>query len=293
MNVVILYSLVTLGAIALIAAMILFFIAARFKVDEDPRIPELLDILPGANCGGCGYPGCRGFAEGLVSAADKGDISELDCPAGGNETMINVGEFLGLEATTHEPVTAVLRCAGALDFAPIKHSYDGPPRCKIAHNLFKGESGCPFGCLRLGDCVSVCEFDALHMDETTGLPVVNVEKCVSCGACVKACPRDLFELRNRGRKERRVWVACMNQEWGATAKKSCSVACIGCGKCVAACPEKVAAITMENNLAYIDPHKCITCGKCISTCPTGAILATFPAPVPPAKKAKGNVEEVN
>ena len=131
-----------------------------------------------------------------------------------------------------------------------------------------------------------CAFGAMYMDEKTGLPVIDPPKCVACGACIKACPRKIIELRPKGKKDRRVWVNCVNSEKGAVAMKYCKAACIGCGKCVKECPEKVQAITLQNNLAYIDPKKCIACGKCILVCPTKAILATFEPPKPkPAAEA--------
>lgn len=282
MSSVILYSVLILGAVAAGAAMILFFVAKKFRVDEDPRIDEVLELLPGANCGGCGYPGCRGLAEALVSAADKGDISGLNCPPGGGDTMADIGKYLGLEVGEAAPTIAVVRCGGTREKAPAKLNYDGPSTCAIATNLFSGENGCPFGCLGLGDCVTVCDFDAIEIDKETGLPVVN-DKCVSCAACVKACPRDIIEIRPVGRKGRRVWINCINKEKGAVAMKNCKAACIGCGKCVKECPEKVQAITLKNNVAYIDPEKCISCGKCIHVCPTGAISATFTPPKPKPK----------
>jgi len=287
-NPVILYSIIILGAVAAGAAMILFFVAKKFKVIEDPRVDDVTELLPGANCGGCGYPGCHGFAEALVKAADGGDISGLNCPPGGSETMAAVGKHLGVEVSEAEPTVAVVRCGGTREKAPAKLQFDGPRKCAVAHSLFSGENGCPYGCLGLNDCVAACDYDAIYMDEETGLPVVVEEKCVSCGACVKACPRDIIEIRPKGRKGRRVWVNCINKEKGGVALKNCKVACIGCGKCVKACPEKIQAITLDDNLAYIDPEKCIACGKCILVCPTKAIKATFTPPQPKPKK-----EEVN
>jgi len=134
--------------------------------------------------------------------------------------------------------------------------------------LFAGESACPNGCIGLADCVNACTFDAISIDDETGLPVVNTN-CVACGACVTACPRDIIELRPKGKKERRIFVSCVNTEKGGPAQKNCKVACIGCGKCVKVC--KFDAITIENNLAYIDPIKCKLCRKCVIECPTGAI----------------------
>ena len=284
MNPVILYSVITLGAVAAGAAMILFFVAKKFKVDEDPRIDEVTELLPGANCGGCGYPGCRGFGEAIVKAADEGDISALSCPPGGSDTMSSIGTFLGMEVSAALPTIAVVCCGGTFEKAPAKLVYDGPDKCALSHKLFSGVNGCPYGCMGLGDCVVSCQFDAIEIDETTGLPVVN-EKCVSCGACVKACPRAIIEIRPKGRKDRRVWVNCMNKEKGGVAMKNCKAACIGCGKCAKACPEKIQAITINDSLAYIDPEKCISCGKCITVCPTNAISATFTPPKPKPKPA--------
>jgi Na+-translocating ferredoxin:NAD+ oxidoreductase RNF subunit RnfB len=272
-----------LAVIAAAAAAILFLVAKKFKVKEDPRIDEVLELLPGANCGGCGYPGCRGLSEALVKAADEGDISALKCPPGGGDTMAAVGKYLGLEAGEAVPTIAVVRCGGTREKAPAKLHYDGPSKCAVSHSLFSGENGCPFGCMGLGDCVTSCGFDAIHIDPETGLPIVDEEKCVACGACVTACPRNIIQLRPKGRKNRRVWINCMNKEKGAIAMKNCKAACIGCGKCVKECPEKVQAITMKDNLAYIDPDKCIACGKCIAVCPTGAIAATFTPPKPKPK----------
>ncbi len=269
MNDIIIYAVIFLGVVGAAAAIILYFIAQKFKVIEDPKIDEVEEALPAANCGGCGYPGCRGFAEALVkSANEKQSIDGLNCPVGGNDVMAKAAEIVGIVAEEKDPQIAVIRCSGSKANAPQKIHYDGPATCAFAHNLSSGESGCPYGCLGCGDCVAACTFDAIYMDETTGLPVVK-DNCVACGACVKACPRNIIELRNKGKKDRRIFVSCINEEKGGVAKKNCSVACIGCSKCFKVCP--FDAITMNNNLAYIDYEKCKLCRKCVLECPTGAI----------------------
>lgn len=269
MNDVMIFSVISLGAIGMAAAVILYFVAQKFKVIEDPRIDEVEEALPAANCGGCGYPGCRGFAEATVKSANEfKHIEGLNCPVGGNDVMSQVASILGLEVEESKPMIAVVRCNGSRKNSPQKVQYDGPATCAFAHNLYSGEGGCPHGCLGLGDCVVSCLFDAIHMDPETGLPVVN-DKCVACGACVKACPRGIIELRFKGPKNRRIFVSCVNQERGGPAKKNCAVACIGCGKCEKEC--KFDAITIANNLAYIDHEKCKLCRKCAPVCPTGAI----------------------
>ncbi|HDP55094.1 MAG TPA: Fe-S cluster domain-containing protein [Bacteroidetes bacterium] len=264
---IILYTVLMLSALGVLAAVILYFVAQKFKVYEDPRIDEVEAVLPGANCGGCGYPGCRGFAEAFVKADD---ISTLFCPVGGNETSIAASKVVGKEATAQTPMTAVVRCSGTHENRPKTSSYNGASSCKLATSLFSGDTGCQFGCLGLGDCVAACTFDAIYMDEKTGLPVVVEDKCTACGACVTACPKDIIELRKKGPKGKRIFVSCINKDKGGVAKKSCSVACIGCNKCVKVCPHD--AITLENFLAYIDYDKCKLCRKCVDECPTGAIL---------------------
>jgi Na+-translocating ferredoxin:NAD+ oxidoreductase RNF subunit RnfB len=264
---ILIFAVVVLGSLGILSAVILYFVAQKFKVIEDPNIDLVAAELPGANCGACGYAGCRNFAEAMVAA---GKMEGYFCPVGGNTVMKNVGTILGLEAIAMAPKVAVIRCNGSFENAPQKISYDGARTCAFAHNLYAGESGCPYGCLGLDDCVRVCTFDAMVMDTETGLPVVIEDKCVACGACVEACPRDIIELRNKGPKNRRIYVSCINEEKGAVARKNCKVACIGCGACVKVC--KFDAITLENNLAYIDFNKCTLCRKCVTECPTDAIL---------------------
>jgi electron transport complex protein RnfB len=272
MSSIFLYTVISLTALGLASALILFLVAQRFKVYEDPRISEVEEELPAANCGGCGFPGCRNFAEALVKSED---FEGLYCPVGGNETMNRIAELLGKVAVAQEPRVAVLRCNGTCEYRPRTNRYDGSQTCSIAAALYGGDTACEYGCLGYGDCVEVCKFDALYMDEETGLPVVIDKNCTACDACVKECPKNLFELRKRYKKDRKIYVACMNMDKGGPARKSCSVACIGCFKCFNVCPWE--AITMDNNLAFIDSEKCRLCRKCAPECPTNSIIETgFP-----------------
>ena len=200
------YTILTLCVLGVLCALILYFVAQKFKVYEDPRIDDVEKMLPGANCGGCGYAGCRTFAS---TAVGVDDMSGLFCPVGGAETMKRIADFLGKAAPEREPMVAVLRCNGSQANRPRNSVYDGASSCAVEAALYAGETGCAFGCLGKGDCVTVCNFDALHMDPETGLPVVDQEKCTACGACVKKCPKMLFELRKKGPHDRRVYVACM------------------------------------------------------------------------------------
>lgn len=260
-------TIISLSLLALISAVILYFVAQKFKVYEDPRIDEIQAILPAANCGGCGYAGCRNFAEALVSADT---LENLNCPVGGAEVMNAAAKILGKTAPVVDPLVAVLLCNGTAEFRSITSKYVGAHDCRIIHNLYIGETDCSYGCLGNGDCERACTFDAIHIDHEKGLPVILDNKCVACGACVKACPRNLIELRKRAKKERKIYVACSNCDKGGTARKVCKVACIGCSKCVQVCESD--AVKIENYLAYIDAKKCTFCRKCVTECPTGSIL---------------------
>jgi RnfABCDGE-type electron transport complex B subunit len=270
----IILAAVLLGSIGLVAALILFFVAKAFYVYEDPRIEQVAEKLPLANCGGCGFAGCKSLAEAIVKA---GSMEGFMCPAGTDQTIKSIAEVLGIEAIAANPRIAVLKCNGNCENAPIKAFYDSALSCTYAASIFAGESACPYGCLGCGDCVSVCQFNAIFIDSETKLPKIREDKCVGCSACVKVCPRHLLEIRNKGKLGRRIYVACANKEKGGVAKKNCTVACIGCSKCAKVCTFE--AITVENFLAYIDETKCKLCRKCVNECPTFAIHATnFPPP---------------
>lgn len=281
-------TIIILVALGVLSAVVLYFVAQKFKVYEDPRIDESESMLPGANCGGCGFAGCRGLATALV---EQDDISALYCPVGGAPIMKAVADHLGKAAPEKEPAVAVVRCNGAFCNRAHTNVYNGAHSCAVEASLYAGESACSWGCLGKGDCTVVCNFDAIHINHDTGLPVVDQDKCTACGACVKACPKFIIELRKKGPKNRRVFVSCVNKDKGAVARKACDVACIGCGKCVKTCPFE--AITLENSLAYIDPEKCRLCRKCVAECPTGAIWEVgFPAkPAPPIVKEENIQKE--
>ena len=269
---VILIAVIVLGAIGLIAALVLYFTSKKFAVKEDPRIGQVNEVLPGANCGGCGFPGCGGMASACVKAADAGSLEGLNCPVGGQPVMEKVAAILGMKVEASAPKLAVVRCNGTCENRPRTVIYDGVKSCRIANTTCMGETACAYGCLGCGDCVNACQFGAIKMNEETGLPEVDSTKCTACGACAKACPRNIIEIRVvKGAKKMGVVVECMNKDKGAVAMKACKVACIGCQKCVKVCA--FDAVHVENNLAYIDPEKCRNCRKCEQECPKKAIHA--------------------
>lgn len=283
MNIIV-TAIIVLGAIGVIGAAVLYIVAKRFFVQEDPRIDQVEALLPGANCGGCGRSGCRDFAVACVGADT---LDGLSCPSSGSETMKKIASIVGLAAVETKPKIAVIKCNGTCDLRPQIARFEGAPSCAVLASLGAGQTGCPNGCLGCGDCVAACPYDAIAMNFETGLPEVSEDKCVGCGACAKACPRSIIELRYKGPRGMRVYVACSNKEKGAIAMKECQVACIGCSKCVKECTHE--AISVASNLAYIDYEKCKLCRKCVDVCPKGAIHAVnFPvkkaAPAAPAAK---------
>lgn len=268
MDNIVLLSVMILSGIAIISAVILFWVSRKFAVKEDLKVVEIEAVLPQANCGGCSFAGCHDFAT-ACAATDENGFSCLFCPVGGQPVMDKVAAIRGFAKVEKKPTAAVLRCNGTCKNAPLKVQYDGINSCRIAARISSGQTGCPSGCLRLGDCVENCKFGALSINPETGMPVVDYKKCTSCGACVKTCPRGLFEIRSKDENGKMVYVACRNTQKGAIARKNCKAACIACQKCAKIVPE----IIIQNNLSYIpDSVSAAEYGEELQkACPTGAI----------------------
>lgn len=269
MNELILIALKVMGGTALVSAAVLYFAAKKFKVEENATAEEIKKVLPEANCGSCGKAGCAEFAKACANS-DKASFCFLYCPVGGAKVMEQIAAILGFEAEERKREFAVIHCRGDCQKAPSKVKYSGLKSCRLANMVSVGESECPTGCLHFGDCVSVCKFGALTMNEKSGMPQVDINKCVGCRACVNICPRKLIELKSFDDNDKLLYVACRNEQTGAAAIKNCKAACIACGKCAKICPD----IKIENNLSRIssgvDTNKY---GKELAeACPTGAIV---------------------
>ncbi len=262
-------AIAILGSIGLVSAVVLFVASKKFAVFEDERIGRVAEVLPQANCGGCGYPGCSAFAEACVKASNNGSLAGNRCPVGGQDVMDQVSNILGLATVKSVPQVAVVRCNGTCENRPRLLEFDGIRSCRVQHMTGMGETGCTYGCLGCGDCENACQFDAIHVNPVTGIAEVDEDKCTACGACSKACPRKIIEIRPKGPKGRRMLVLCNNKDKGAVANKYCKASCIGCGKCVKVC--EFDAILLNNNLAYIQADKCRLCRKCEEVCPKQAI----------------------
>ena len=271
-------AVVVLGVLGAVFGFVLAVASKVFEVKKDPREEEILSHLAGANCGGCGFPGCAGCAAAILA----GTAPVNACAPAGAENAAAIAKIMGQEAPSGERKVAFVRCNGGTNAAK-RYEYVGVKDCLSATKVAGGPLECQFGCLGFGDCVAVCAFDAIHINPETGLPEVDADKCTACGACVKACPKMIIELRKKWPKNRAVYVSCVSKEKGAVVMKACKAGCIGCGKCVKVCA--FDAITVENNLAYIDPQKCKLCRKCVNECPTGAIRLVGMDPLPKAPKA--------
>lgn len=241
----------------------LAFANRKLFVFEDPRIEEVENRLPKSNCGACGQPGCRAFAEKVVA----GDLMPAQCTVSSPEQRNGIADFLGVAAGDVEKKVARLACAGGRHVAFLRARYAGHDSCRAAAVVSGGGKECAWGCLGLADCANVCTFNAIHMD-LHGLPVVDADACTACNDCVEVCPKGLFSLESVNRK---LWVACKNQADGDTAEAACEVACTACGKCVADAPPGL--MKLNGNLAAINYELNVWATRVpIERCPTGAIV---------------------
>jgi Na+-translocating ferredoxin:NAD+ oxidoreductase RNF subunit RnfB len=258
----ILITIAALGGLTLILAVMLITANKKLYVYEDPRIDVVEDMLPHANCGACGFPGCRPFAEALVS--DK--VLPGKCTVSSEEGRLAIAQFLGVDPGSEEKRVARLACAGGVNVARNRANYQGLSSCQAASLVSGGGKGCFWGCLGHGDCERVCDFDAITMNQFS-LPVVDLEKCTACGDCVEVCPKDLFSLQPVSHK---LWVACKNLEFGDDILEECQVACTACGKCAMDAPGNL--IEMKQNLPVINYAENHHTQIPIQRCPTGAIV---------------------
>jgi Na+-translocating ferredoxin:NAD+ oxidoreductase RNF subunit RnfB len=255
-------AILTIGGIGLISSLGLGLAAKKFAVYVDPKIEAIEHVLPGVNCGACGFTGCRGFAEAVVA----GEADAGGCLAGGEAVVHGVAEIMGVEAKAADKVIARLRCQGGKDKAKLKYHYLGISDCQAASLVAGGDKACAFGCLGLGSCVGVCPVEAIKVSPD-GLVAVDEELCIGCGKCIAICPKKVIHLVPY---DQQVTVLCNSTDKGPLVRKQCQIGCIGCMMCKKVCP--VEAVTIEKFLARIDPVKCTICGECVKKCPTKCIL---------------------
>ena len=260
-----LLSIAILGGVGLTFGTLIALANAKLRVYEDPRIDDVERLLPGANCGACGFPGCRGFAEAVVS----GSIQPAKCTVMSGEQRQEVAAYLGVEAGTATKVVARLLCAGGNNVASRKATYSGIESCAAAVAVSGGGKGCAWGCIGYADCAVACNFDAITMNPS-GLPVVDVDKCTACNDCVVACPLGLFTLMPL---DQQLIVQCRSLLAGDAATAVCSVACNACGRCALDAP--AGLIEMRGGLAVVDYARwdgSDAAAASIARCPTGAIV---------------------
>ena len=259
-----------LGGLGLVFGLVLAAASKVFYVETDPRLDQLNECLPGANCGGCGFAGCGAYAEAVL----KGEAPVGKCASGGNEAAKAMAAIMGVEAGEVTRKVALVRCSGARTYdaegnltkgAKMKATYEGFHDCLAASRVGgSGPLSCKFGCLGYGSCTKVCKYGAISVKN--GVAVVDEDLCVGCMACAQVCPRKIITAVEPSQN---VIIACNSLAKGAVTNRACTIGCIGCGKCMKNCPS--GAITITNNLAQIDSSKCTNCGECAKVCPKGLI----------------------
>ena len=257
----IMVAVAVVAGVGIVIGVLLGVAGEKFKVEIDPKEIAVRELLPGNNCGGCGYPGC----DGLAAAIAKGEMPPSACPVGGDAVAEKISQVMGVENTGNKRYVAFVKCAGDCEKAKDVYEYVGPKSCKLAgNNPNGGPKACTYGCTGFGSCKEVCEFGAI--DIVNGIAVINKDKCKACGKCIAECPRRLIELVPYDAER---LVKCNSHDKGLQVKAACTAGCIGCTLCVKQC--EVGAITMDRNLAHIDQDKCTNCGACKAKCPAKII----------------------
>jgi H+/Na+-translocating ferredoxin:NAD+ oxidoreductase subunit B len=260
--VIVVTAVVAIGGLTFLLASALILANRKLHVEEDLRIDVVQEMLPLSNCGACGFPGCRPFAEALVS----GVAAPGKCTVSNEQGREAIADYLGIAVGEQHKIVARLACAGGINVARNRAHYDGAASCLAAAQVAGGSKGCAWGCLGFGDCERVCDFAAISMDRYS-IPLVDTDKCTACGDCVDICPKDLFSLQS---ENNRLWVACKNQEHGDEVLVNCEVACTACERCVFDAPGGL--ISMDNNLPVVDYSRPHDTRVPIERCPTGAIV---------------------
>lgn len=271
---------IIVAVVGLIFGIILTIASKLMYVPVDEKVAAIREALPGANCGGCGFAGCDDYANAF---GDDPEMSPTLCPVGGADLAIEIAGILGVEAGEVEEKAAMVMCQGNFGVTKQIMEADRIYSCRTAGAFYGGHWACPHGCLGLGDCQRVCNYDAIRI--VNGVAMVDRELCVGCGACTKVCPNELIDLVP---KKKLVFVACKSIDKGAVTRKTCENGCIGCMKCQKAC--KFEAIKVENNLASVDLDACKNCGLCAKECPTGAIV-NYRKKKAPVKKPENTAAE--
>ena len=259
---IILTTTLVITVIGIIVGAGLVFTSKKFYVEVDERETAVREVLPGNNCGACGFAGCDAMAAAIV----KGEAPVNGCPVGGAPVAEKIGAIMGTDAEAVERKVAFVRCKGSCEVTKNQGNYVGVQDCRNASLNGIRTADCDYGCLGLGSCVRVCPENAIQIVD--GVAVVNRFKCVGCGLCAKACPKGLIELIP---ESKRVAVQCRNKDKGPAVRKVCSAGCIGCMLCVRQCASD--AIHVTDNLAQVDYEKCVQCGKCVEKCPAKVITA--------------------
>lgn len=254
------FPVLIVSGIGFTAGLVLSIASIIMNVPKNEKALKILDVLPGANCGACGFSGCEGYANALAKGKSKPGL----CAPGGDEVANKISDILGVNNKKMDQKVAFVMCGGNVNCTDKKATYVGISSCAAAMQVHAGSGKCPYGCIGFGDCTKVCKYGAISIKN--GIAKIDINKCVGCGMCVKACPKNIIKLITL---KNQAIVNCSNSDKGILTKKACKVGCIGCKLCEKAC--NYDAIHVENNLATVDTQKCIGCGKCRDACPNGCI----------------------